>query len=205
MLPERPMSHLSASYEQLGRAWTHKQLAEQYREANRRGELGDQAQQVDRPVAMLATAVPACATLDVAIHVIHVLPATADNPGLMDQLLGNVDTSAAVALHRCHQALELDGRVHDYRADEWLPGLYDIAAPLLEDARLNREPPSLVDQAQDAISWLSRAIADLDSGAHDAPAAIVDTLARVLVLYVFADVARDVTTNEIVQPEHKHT
>ena len=131
------------------------------------------------------------AALSVA-HVIHVLPDPAD-PGLLDQLLGNAEKNAAVALHGCHQALELDGQAHDYSADEWLPAIYDIAAPLLEAARLNREPPSLVGQAQEAVSWLSRAIVDLDQDAPDVAAAIVDVLGRILALHVFADVARNAT------------
>ena len=42
----------------------------------------------------------------------------------------------------------LDGQTHDYSADEWLPAVYDIADPLLTAARLTREPPALVEQAQ---------------------------------------------------------
>ena len=44
-------------------------------------------------------------------------------------------------------------------------------------------------QAQDAIGWLSRAIVDLDHDAPDAAAAIADGLGQILALYVFADVA----------------
>ena len=190
------MSDLSAAYQHLTRPWTHEQLADHYREANRHGERlagGDDDAQIRRPVAMLAIAVPACASLSVAIHVIHVLPATRDNHGLVDQLLGTAENSAAVALHHCDQALALDGRAHDYTADEWLPAVYDIAAPLLEGARLNREPPSLVDHAQEAVSWLSRAIVELDRDAPDAAAAIVDALGRILALRVFAEVAHTPT------------
>ena len=187
------MSDLSAAYQRLSRPWTHEQLADHYREANGRGERlsgGDEDPQICRPVAVLATAVPACASLSVAIHVIHVLPATRDTHGLVGELLGTAENSAAVALHRCDRALALDGRAHDYIADEWLPTVYDIAAPLLEGARLNREPPSLVDHAQEAVSWLSRAIVELDRDAPDAAAAIVDALGRILALHVFAEVAR---------------
>ena len=116
------------------------------------------------------------------------LPATGD-PGLVGQLLENVEENGAVVLHRCHRALELDGQAHDYTADEWLPAVYDIAAPLLEAAHLNREPPSLVQNAQEAVRWLSRAIVDLDQDSPDVAAAIVDTLGRILALDVFAKVA----------------
>jgi hypothetical protein len=195
MLPEKPMSDLSTVYEQLARQWTHEQLADHYREAKRRGERLPGCGQdplIRRPVAMLASAVPACATLSVAIHVLHMLPATSD-PGLVEQLLGNAEEHSALVLQRCHRALELDGRAHHYTADEWLPAVYDIAAPLLEAARLDREPPSLIEQAQEAVVWLSRAIIDLDQDARDAAATIADALGRTLALDVFADVARDAT------------
>jgi hypothetical protein len=93
-------------------------------------------------------------------------------------------------LHRCHRALELDGRAHDYTADEWLPAVYDIARRLLEEASLHREPPSVVEHVQEAVRWLARAIINLDQDAPDASAAIVDGLGLLLSLCVFADVAR---------------
>jgi hypothetical protein len=189
------MSDLTAAYDRLARGWTHEELAGRYRDAKRRGEQlpeCDQDHLIRRPIAMLASAVPACASLSVAIHVIHVLPATGAVP-LRDQLLRNAENNSAIALYRSHEALELDGQAHDYCADEWLPAVYDIAAPLLEAARLTREPPSLVTRAQEAVSWLSHAIIELDQDARDAAAAIVDSLGRVLPLYVFAGVARHPT------------
>ena len=189
------MSDLTAAYDRLARGWTYEELADRYREAKRRGEVLPECKQdhlIRRPIGMLASAVPACASLSVAIHVIHVLPATAA-VALRDQLLSNAKNNSAIALYRCHQALELDGQAHDYSADEWLPAVYDIAAPLLKAARLNREPPTLVEQAQEAVRWLSRAIVELDHDAHDATAAIADALGRILALHVFADVARTPT------------
>ncbi len=186
------MTDLSATYDRLARRWTHEQLADHYHQAKRRGEElpeCDQDHLIQRPIAILATAVPACATLTVAIHVIHVMPATSD-PSLVHQLFDSAERSSAIALHRCHQALELDGRSHDYSADEWLSAVYDTAGSGLEAARLNREPPSLVEQAQEAVRWLSRAIIDLDEDAPDAATALADALGRILALHVFADVAR---------------
>ena len=186
------MSDLTAAYDQLARGWTHEQLADHYSDAMRRGEQlpeCDRDHLIRRPIAMLASAVPACASLSVAIHVIHVLPA-AGALALRDQLLRNAETNSAVALHHCHEALELDGQAHNYSADEWLPAVYDIAAPLFEAARLDREPPSLVEQAQEAVRWLSQAIVDLDNDGPEAAAVIVDSLGRMLALNVFAEVAR---------------
>jgi hypothetical protein len=189
------MSDLTAAYDRLARGWTHEGLAGRYRDAKRRGEQlpeCDQDHLIRRPIAMLASAVPACASLSVAIHVLHVLPVTSD-PGLVEQLLGNVEEHGAVVLHRCHRALELDGRAHDYTADEWWPAVYDIAASLIKAARIDREPPSLVEHAQEAVRWLSHAIIELDQDAPDAAAAIADGLGRTLALYAFADVARHPT------------
>jgi hypothetical protein len=189
------MSDLTAAYDRLARGWTHEQLANHYSDAKRRAEQlpdCDRDHLIRQPIAMLASVVPACASLSVAIHVIHMLPATG-GIAPADQLLRNAEHNSAVALYRSHQALELDGQPHDYSADEWLPAVYDIAAPLLEAAHLNREPPSLVEQAQEAVRWLSRAIGELDHEAPDAAAAIVDGLGRMLALHVFADVARTPT------------
>ena len=191
------MSDLTSAYRQLARSWTHQELAEHYGAATRAGQRAPQDEpdpQIRRPVAMLATAVPPCATLSVAIHVIHVLPPIGDS-GLVDRLLERAERSSAVALRRCHRGLELDGGTHDHTADEWLPAVYDIAAALLEAARLDREPPSLVQHAEQAVSWLSRAIVDLDRDAPDAAAAIIDGLGRMLALHIFAGAARKLGTN----------
>lgn len=191
MLPDRQMSNLSATYEYLARGWTHEQLADHYRSATLRGAQQPGSEQdhlIRRPISILAAAIPACDALGVAIHVIHVLPDTED-PRLRDQLLGTAELNSAIALHRCHRALELDGRARDYRADEWLPDVYDSAARLLEAARVDYEPPSIVEEAQEAIRWLARAIIDLDQDAPDAAAAIADGLAHLLALHVFAESA----------------
>jgi hypothetical protein len=184
------MTDLSATYERLARRWTHEQLADHYHEAKRRGEElpeCDQDHLIRRPIPILAAAVPACATLSVAIHAIHVLPKIRE-VGLVDDLLDNAENSSALALHRCHHALELDGRDHDYGAGEWLPAVYDIAAPLLESARGDLEPPSVVHHVQDAVRWLSSALIELDQGSPEASAAIVDALARLLVVFAFTQV-----------------
>jgi hypothetical protein len=100
------------------------------------------------------------------------------------------ETNAADALHRCHRALALDGRTHGYTPDQWLPIIYDIAGPLLESSRLQQEPPTIVRHTQDAVRWLSTSIARLDEDSPEATPALADTLARLLVVCVFADGAR---------------
>ena len=185
------MIDLSQTYRHLGRAWTEDELAVSYAKANRRGEqlLTEAPGTVpERPIALLTTAIPSAATLSVAIHLIHALPDGA-RARLADELLATAETNAADALHRCHRALELDGLTHGYTADEWLPVIYDAAAPLLQSSRLDQEPPSLVRQTQDAVRWLSRSIACLDEDSRETTAALADTLARLLVVCVFADAA----------------
>jgi hypothetical protein len=182
---------LSQTYRTLGRPWTHEELAVRYAAAHRRGtQLLGEAPEItpERPIALLASAIPSAATLNVAIHLVHALPDGAQAK-LADELLATAETNAADALHRCHRALECDGQAHSYTADEWLPVIYDAAAPLLEASRLDQEPPSLVRQTQEAVRWLSGSIVCLDEDSREAPGAVTDTLARLLVVCVFADTA----------------
>jgi hypothetical protein len=184
--------HLSETYRHLGHVWTHEELAVRYSAAERRGEqlLSESTNPIpERPIALLATAIPSATTLSVAIHLVHAIPESA-GAKLADELLDTAETNAADALHRVHRALELDGQAHDYTADEWLPVIYDAAAPLLGSARLDRDPPSVVLQTQEAVCWLSSSIACADGDSRETPAALTDTLARLLVVCVFADVAR---------------
>lgn len=181
------MTDLSATYDRLARRWTHDELAECYHQAVRRGQELPECehdQLIRRPIAGLAAAVPACASASVAIHMIHVLPATREAE-LVGQLIESAENSTALALHRCHRALELDGRDHGYRGDEWLPAIYDIAAQLLESARADLEPPSAVGHAQGAVRWLSSAIVQLDEESPEVAAAISEVLARLLVVFAF--------------------
>jgi hypothetical protein len=65
----------------------------------------------------------------------------------------------------------------------------DIAGPLLQSARLDVDPPTLVQITQETISWLSRAIAEFDEGSEEAPTSLVESLARLLAAWTFTDVA----------------
>ena len=186
------MIDLGATYSRLAGPWSHEQLAAHYQEANRRAEQAiEGVQEVpDRPISLLATGIPASASFSVAIHVLHVLPTSARGE-LANQLVDTAGKNATDVLHRCHLALQLDGRAHDYAADEWLPVVYDVAASLLQSARLDREPPSVVQHAQEAVHWLASAVINLDQDSAETPAALADALGRLLVVWVFADAARD--------------
>jgi hypothetical protein len=67
--------------------------------------------------------------------------------------------------------------------------IYDIAEPLLDSLFLGQEPPSLVQHAQEAVRWLSASIACIDEDSRETTAALADTLARLLVVWVFPDAA----------------
>ena len=108
---------------------------------------------------------------------------------LPEQLLHTTQRNATDALHRCHHALELDAAERGYQVEDWLPTVYDIAGPLLQSARLDKNPPSLVQVTQDAISWVSRAIAELDESSEQAPTSLAEALARLLAVWTFTDVA----------------
>jgi hypothetical protein len=120
------------------------------------------------------------------VHVLHVLPSAASR--LAAELIATIDDAAAV-LHVCHRALELDGQAHGYTTAEWLPAVYNTAAPFLEQGRLRRDPPSIVESVQQAVRWLAGAIINLHQDAPDTPAAIADGLGHLLTLRVFAHAA----------------
>jgi len=187
--PYRAVNDLGDIYRRLPSEGTLEQLAARYRSAQRDGaQLADRpGPALTLPIPALARAIPAAATASTAIHTLHALP---DLEGaLPEQLLEIARRNAVDALHRCHRALELDGADHGYTAEEWLPVLYDIARSLLQSARSDSEPPSLVQATQDAIGWLSRSIAELDEGSEEAPSSLAETLARLLAVWIFTDFA----------------
>jgi len=179
---------LDDTYRRLARPASHEQLAAHYRTALRHGGHLVNAPEPARPIPLLATAILPSATGNTAIHMLHALPKNVDSE-LPEQLLEIAHRNVTDALHRCHRALELDGTAHGYTVEEWLPTVYDIAGPLLQSARLDAEPPSVVQITQEAISWLSRAIAELDESSEEAPTSLAETLARLLAVWTFTDPA----------------
>lgn len=184
------MNDLDDIYGRLAILRAQQHLADDYRAALRQGGISaaGSAPGLARPIPLLASAIPPSATVNTAIHTLHTLPNDADGE-LPGQLLEIAQRNGADALGRCHRALELDGADHGYQAEEWLPTVYDIAGPLLQSARLDTEPPTLVQIAQEAISWLSRAIAEVDEASAEAPTSLAETLARLLAVSSFSDVA----------------
>ncbi len=178
------------TYHRLARPWPRDLLAAHYRAAERDGLQLTQSAHADPsgPVGVAAAAIPLSASASVAIHLVHALPQSA-GVDLAEQLLETAERHTAGAIARCRDAIRLDAEAHCYTAEEWQPIIFDITASLLESARLNDEPPTIVKHLQDAISWLSRAVVELHEDSSEAPTALAETLARLLAVWVFADAA----------------
>ena len=184
------MNDLDDIYGRLAVPRTQQDLAEDYRAALRQAGISaaGSAPELARPIPRLASAIPPSATVNTAIHTLHALPNEVEGE-LPGQLLKIAQRNVADALRCCHDALELDGADHGYTADEWIPIVYDIAGPLLQSARLDIEPPTVVQATQDSISWLSRAIAEFDEGSEEVPTSLAETLARLLAVWTFTEAA----------------
>jgi hypothetical protein len=158
------VNDLDDIYGRLAIPRTQQDLADGYRTALRRdasSAASSAPEPAARPIPLLAAAIPPCATLNTAIHTLPALPKNVE-AGLSGQLLEITQRNVVDALGCCQRALELDGADRGYHAEEWLPTVCDIAGPLLQSARRETEPPTLVQVTQEAISWLSRAIAEFE-------------------------------------------
>jgi len=183
---------LDAVYRQLARPWPDDELAERYHAAHQRGadDLPAGEDPPERPITLLATAIPRLISLAVAANVRHLLPtSTQDGAAVAEELITTIDTTATGSLHRCHLALQSDGESRGYQPDEWLPLAYEQAADWLEHAPAATDPPALIDHAQQAGRYAAVAIGSLDRDAPNSPEAITDTLAHLLTVCVFADAA----------------
>lgn len=185
------MISLDATYHDLARSWQSEELAERYRASLLRGasDVPSGEPPPDRPVAVLATAIPRLISLAVAANVLHTLPrATTGGAALADELLSTVDQTAAGSLHRCHVALDAAGHeTSAHTVEEWLPYIYEEAAHHLRAISPTADPPSLIHHAQEAGRYTGIAIGLLDQDAALAPEAISDCLSHLLTVCVFAD------------------
>jgi hypothetical protein len=183
---------LDAVYRQLARPWPTGELAERYHAAYARGasDLPAGEEPPDRPITLLATAIPRLISLAVAANVLQLLPpATQRGADVADELIATIDATATGALHRSHLALRSDGESRGYDADEWLPLAYEQVADWLEHASPADDPPSLIEHAQQAGRFAALAIGSLDRDAPTVPEAIADCLAHLLFTCVFAEIA----------------
>ena len=182
---------LEVIYRDLARPWPVDELAACYQAADERGASDMPAGETppDRPITLVATAIPRLISLAVAANVLHILPAAVLDAAIGNDVLGTLDLTAAGSLHRCHQALEAHAHAQGYDADEWLPLAYEQAADWLEHASAAVDPPALIDHAQQAGRYAAVAIGALDRDAPNSPEAITDTLAHLLTVCVIADAA----------------
>ena len=193
------MLSLDAVYRQLARPWPDEELAERYHAAYKRGagDLPAGEEPPERPIELLATAIPRLISLAVAANVLHLLPtSTRDALDVAEELITTIDTTATGSLHRCHLALESDGRSRGYDADEWLPLAYEQAADWLQHTSPAADPSSLIEHAQQSGRFAALAIGSLDRDAPTVPEAITDCLAHLLFACVFAGSAARARTND---------
>jgi len=192
--PGQILSSLDSTYRSLARAWSADELADRYHAAVQRGssDLPADEEPPDRPITILATAVPRLISLAVATTVLHTLPGTAeDRDGLARELMATIDATATGSLHRAHLALDADSRTRGYDPDDWLTLVYDQAADTLAMASATSEPPGLIEHAQQAGRFAALAIGSLDRDSPSVPEAICDCLGHLLFVCLFADAARD--------------
>ena len=183
------MISLDAVYRQLARPWPTAELAERYQAAYERGagDLPAGEEPPERPITLLATAIPRLISLAVATNVLHLLPpATQRGEDVAGELIATIDATATGALHRSHLALQSHGQSRGYDADAWLPLAYEQAADWLQHASAAADPPSLIEHAQQAGRFAALAIGSLDRDAPTVPEAIADCLGHLLFTCVFA-------------------
>ena len=111
------MSSLDVTYRSLAHFWSAEELADRYDAAVERGRSdlpGDEAAP-DRPITLLAAAVPRLISLAVATNVLHILPGKRHaGAALAGELVATIDTTATGSLHRGHLALHADGHARGY-------------------------------------------------------------------------------------------
>jgi len=184
------LTNLEAIYLQLARPWPADELDQRYHAAYTRGarDLPAGEQPPERPITLLATAIPRLISLAVAANVLHLLPtSTHDGTALAEELITTIDATATGSIHRCHLALRTDGESRGYDTHEWLPLAYEQAADWLEHASAAADPPPAIDHAQQAGRFAALAIGALDRDAPSVPETIADCLAHLLFTSVFAD------------------
>lgn len=72
------MIDLASPYQKLPQRWTPDRLAARYQEAYDRGQRALETGQATRAIALVATAIPPVANLNVALHVLHVMPSSVE-------------------------------------------------------------------------------------------------------------------------------
>ena len=187
----RLVRSLEAIYRDLARPWPIDELAARYQAADERGASDMPAGETppDRPITLLATAIPRLISLAVAANVLHILPAA-----VLDAAIGNDSSArsispppaactAATWRSKPTRALRATTPTSGYRSPTSRPPTGSKHASPAAD------PPALIDHAQQAGRYAALAIGSLDRDAPNSPEAITDTLAHLLTVCVIADAA----------------
>ena len=82
---------------------------------------------------------------------------------------------------------EIQASIDKLLASKMIDDPSRMLSELLESSQLERHPPSLVQHSQEVVRWLSRSIACVDEDSRETTEALADTLARLLVVSVFAE------------------
>lgn len=183
---------LSATYRRVARGWPLEELTDVYRMALARGSQTAGEESYTHPIGPLSSAIPELVRLAAAAHILHVVPSsasdrTAEGIEIVEQLLGTLAETDAVALRLCRVALECSDRADP--ADEWVSHALEQAADALPHVAYTARPPSLIEHAEDATRCVAVAINDAHVDPPAAPRAIADALSHLLVVCVFADIA----------------
>jgi hypothetical protein len=192
---------LPSVYGDLLRDFPQDELERFYRDALRSGERDlPQGDPGLRPMALLATAIPRINSASIAAYAIHILPRrdpTPEGDALDEQMLGILEQASTGALLRCHLAMDAELTASapelpagDDDTDVWLPLVFEPVNGLLAELADERNELALHGLAQDAIRWLGNSIDLLDRHDPQRVEAITDTLARLLPLTMFAQLAR---------------
>jgi len=190
--------NLPTVYRDLLRPWPPSELEPFYATALRRGEHDLPKAPGTRPLGLLATAIPRLNSLVVAVYAIHVVtPSLAPEATALHTTMLDITRSASAGgLLGCHLALTAELAAcadelpaGDETADAWLPVILDNADAALAAMGPTDEPPPAYALAQDAASWVARAIELIDQQHPDRIGALTEALARLLAISVFAELA----------------
>lgn len=143
-----------------------------------------------RQQSLLAYAIPPAASVSVAIHALHLLSG-GDSGGparrhVRGELIETAGNNAAAALDHVHHALAPMVPLTATPPTTGCPPSTTSPSSSSDQPASTPSRQTLVGAAQDAISWLARAVGELDQDSPETPSSLTEALARLLGGYVCA-------------------
>ena len=188
------MDSLDRIYRRVARPWTADELADRYQAAYGRGasDLPVGEPPPERPITLLATAVPRLISLAVAANVLHVLPDTRSQAGagVADGLMAR---STRPPLAAFSAAISHSKPTADPAAMIPMSGCRSPSSRQpsgLSTLQPTSATPRAIEHAQQSGRFAALAIASLDRDTPSVPEAITDCIAHLLFACVFADKRR---------------